>query len=56
MAALAGVICVFLGRPAPPAAPSEVEVDEAKGVEEMLDGEIAINVHHATTPPENELE
>ncbi|MGC2175075.1 MAG: MFS transporter [Acidimicrobiales bacterium] len=56
MAALAGMICVFLGRPAPPAAPSEVEVDEAKGVEEMLDGEIAMNLHHATTPPKNELE
>jgi EmrB/QacA subfamily drug resistance transporter len=47
MAALAGIICVFLGRPMLRAAPSEVDVDEAKGVEEMLDGEIAVNLRPA---------
>jgi EmrB/QacA subfamily drug resistance transporter len=43
-AAIAGVICAFLARPTPRAAASELDVDEAEGVEEMLDGEIAMNV------------
>ncbi len=55
MAALAGVICGFVGRPAPKAPPSELEIDEAKGVEEMFDGEMAVSVRPATCS-ENELE
>jgi hypothetical protein len=47
MAALAGVICAFLGRPALRIAPTELDLDGAKGVEEMLDGEIALNVRPA---------
>jgi EmrB/QacA subfamily drug resistance transporter len=43
-AAIAGVICAFLGRPVQHAAPSELNVDEAEGVEEMLDSESATNV------------
>jgi EmrB/QacA subfamily drug resistance transporter len=53
MAALAGVICLFLGRPAPRTAPKELDVEEAKGVEEMLEGEIAMNVR-PTLPSPNE--
>jgi EmrB/QacA subfamily drug resistance transporter len=52
-AAIAGVICAFLGRPIVHAAPSELDVAKAVGVEEMLDGEIAMNVRR-TTPPKND--
>ena len=45
MAALAGVLSILLGRPRVAAArPNDVDaVEEAKGVEEMLDGEIALD-------------
>jgi MFS family permease len=43
-AAIAGVICAFLARPVPHGAPRELDIDMAEGVEEMLDGEIAMNV------------
>jgi EmrB/QacA subfamily drug resistance transporter len=42
-AALAGVICSLLGRPVSHGTPRALDVDEAKGVEEMLDGEIAMD-------------
>jgi EmrB/QacA subfamily drug resistance transporter len=54
-AAVAGVICAFLTRPVSHAAPSELDVAKAQGVEEMLDGEIAMNVRpplHADTDPQ----
>jgi EmrB/QacA subfamily drug resistance transporter len=53
-AAIAGVICAFLARPVPHPAPSELDVAKAQGVEEMLDGEIAMNVRpslHSDTDP-----
>ncbi len=43
-ATIAGVMCAFLGRPAPHAAPSALTIETAIGVEEMLDGEIALRV------------
>jgi EmrB/QacA subfamily drug resistance transporter len=54
-AAIAGVICAFLGRPVLHAAASELDVDEAAGIEEMLDGEIAMNVR-STSPSETDAE
>jgi MFS family permease len=45
MAATAGVVAAFLGKPRPPVMPSEntdLVVEEAAGLEEMLDGEIAV--------------
>jgi MFS family permease len=45
MAASAGVVAAFLGKPKPPVPPSEssdLVVEEAAGLEEMLDGEIAV--------------
>lgn len=52
-AALAGVICTLLGRPAPRTARNELDVDGAKGVEEMLDGEIAMD---PTSAPQRDVE
>ena len=45
MAASAGVVAAFLGKPRPPVVPSEktdLVVEEAAGLEEMLDGEITV--------------
>jgi EmrB/QacA subfamily drug resistance transporter len=45
MAATAGVVAAFLGKPRPPVMPSEntdLVVEEAAGLEAMLDGEIAV--------------
>jgi EmrB/QacA subfamily drug resistance transporter len=47
-AAIAGVICAFLARPVPHASPRELDIDMAEGVEEMLDGEIAMNVRRSS--------
>jgi EmrB/QacA subfamily drug resistance transporter len=47
-AAIAGVICAFLARPVANAAPRARDVDTAVGVEEMLDGEIAMTVRPVT--------
>jgi EmrB/QacA subfamily drug resistance transporter len=47
-AAIAGVICAFLGRPGSGAAPRELDVNKAVGMEEMLDGEIAMTRRPAT--------
>ncbi|MGA7835734.1 MAG: DHA2 family efflux MFS transporter permease subunit [Acidimicrobiales bacterium] len=44
MAALAGVITSLLGRTVGHDAPTALDVEEAKGLEEMLDGEIAVPV------------
>ncbi len=46
MAAGAGVVAAFLGKPRPPVTPSQstdLAVEVAVGLEEMLDGEIAVN-------------
>jgi EmrB/QacA subfamily drug resistance transporter len=46
MAASAGVVAAFLGKPTPPvmaSANSDLVVEEAAGLEEMLDGEIALS-------------
>jgi EmrB/QacA subfamily drug resistance transporter len=46
MAASAGVVAAFLGKPKPPVMPSQSSdliVEEAAGLEEMLDGEIAVS-------------
>jgi EmrB/QacA subfamily drug resistance transporter len=46
MAASAGVVAAFLGKPKPPVMPSQSSdliVEEAAGLEEVLDGEIAVS-------------